>query len=72
MNLNTTKHPLNAHDKEAKTSGVGANALWAGPYDSTGLPKGKGSSSGKDGMIFNNIKPTCQSSPITQRAKGKF
>lgn len=72
MNLEIKKHPRTIHDKEAKTSGVGANALWAGPYDSTGLPKGVGSSSGKNGMIFNNDKPSYSSMPITQKAKGKF
>ena len=72
MNLNMTKHPRSIHDKEAKTSGVGANALWAGPYDSTGLPKGIGSSSGKNGIIFNNAKPSYSAGPITQKAKCKF
>lgn len=72
MNLDLKKHPRSIHDKEAKTSGVGANALWAGPYDSTGLPKGKGSSSGISGIILNNAKPTCSSEPITQKAKGRF
>ena len=72
MNLNITKHPMTTNDKEAALSGVGANALWNGPFDTTALPKGKGSSSGKNGIIFNNIKPTYQSGPITQRAKGKF
>jgi len=56
MNLNTTKHPMSIHDKEAKMSGVGANALWNGPFDTTALPKGRGSSAGKDGIVFNNIK----------------
>lgn len=72
MNLNIKKHPITRDDKEASLSGVGANALWAGPFDTTALPKGKGSSSGKDGIILNNIKPVYQSGPITQRAKGKF
>jgi hypothetical protein len=72
MNLDIKKHPRSIHDKEAKTSGVGANALWAGPYDSTGLPKGKGSSSGKNGIILNNAKPYCKPGPITQRAKASF
>jgi hypothetical protein len=72
MNLDTQKHPRSIHDREAKTSGVGANALWAGPYDSTGLPKGKGDSAGKDGIILNNIKPQYNGAPITQRAKPRF
>jgi hypothetical protein len=49
MNLNAKKHPMTVLDKEAKLSGVGANAVWAGPFDTTSFPKGKGSSSGKDG-----------------------
>lgn len=72
MNLNTQKHPRSIHDREAKTSGVGANALWNGPYDSTGLPKGKGSSSGITGIVLNNDKPSYSPGPITQKAKGKF
>ena len=72
MNLNTRKHPYTRDDREAAMSGVGANALWNGPFDTTALPKGKGSSSGKDGIIFNNVKPVCDPRAITQRAKGKF
>jgi len=60
---------MNIYDKEAALSGVGANALWNGPFDTTAFPKGKGSSNGKDGIIFNNVKPTYKSGPITQRAK---
>jgi len=69
MNINATKHPEVPLDKEGALSGLGANAVWAGPWDSTGYPKGKGSSSGKDGMILNNIKPQYDGRPITQRAK---
>ena len=72
MNLNDKKHPITRFDKEAALSGVGANALWNGPFDTTGLPKGKGNSAGKDGMIFNNVKPVCDPRAITQRAKGKY
>lgn len=72
MNLETKKHSAGLHDAEAKASGVGANALWSGPYNSEGLPKGKGSSSGKDGIILNNAKPHYVSGPITLRAKGRF
>ena len=72
MNLNTKEHPKTIFDKEAKLSGVGANALWNGPFDTTGFPKGKGSSSGKDGIVFNNAKPVCDPRAITQRAKGKY
>jgi hypothetical protein len=72
MNLNVRKHPMTVNDKEAALSGVGANALWNGPFDTTALPKGKGSSSGKDGIILNNIKPNYNGLPITEKAKGRF
>ena len=73
MNLNIKTHPMDSHDKLAKSSGVGANALWNGPFNTDSLPKGKGSSSGKNGIIFNNDKPSCNPSiPITQKAKGRY
>lgn len=72
MNLNTKEHPMTIFDKEAKLSGVGANALWNGPLDTTAFPKGRGSSSGKDGIVFNNVKPVYDPRAITQRAKGKY
>jgi hypothetical protein len=72
MNLNVRKHPMTRDDKEAALAGVGANALWNGPFDNTALPKGKGDSAGKNGMVFNNIKPSYDGRPITQRAKGRF
>jgi hypothetical protein len=72
MNLDIRKHPMTRDDKEAALAGVGANALWNGPFDTTALPKGIGSSTGKNGIIFNNIKPNYKGSPITQRAKGRF
>jgi hypothetical protein len=72
MNLNARKHPITAFDREAKLSGVGANAIWNGPFDTTALPKSKGSSSGKDGIILNTVKPVCDPRAITQRAKGKY
>ena len=72
MNLNIKKHPMDTHDKTAADSGVGANALWNGPFNTGSLLKGKGSSSGISGIIFNNDKPQYDGRPITQRAKGKF
>lgn len=72
MNLNIKKHPITRDDREAAMSGVGANALWNGPFDTTALPKGRGSSSGKDGIIFNNVKPVYDPRAITQRAKGRY
>jgi hypothetical protein len=72
MDLNIKKHPITWDDKEAALQGVGANALWNGPFDTTALPKGRGASNGKDGVIFNNIKPVYNSAPITQKAKARF
>ena len=72
MNIKAKLHPLTEFDKEAKLSGVGANALWSGPLDTTAYPKGKGSSSGITGIIFNNDKPTYKAGPITQKAKQRF
>ena len=72
MILNIKKHPMDSHDKLASDSGVGANALWNGPFNTDSLPKGKGSSSGKDGIILNNDKPTACGCAITQRAKVRY
>lgn len=72
MNLNIRKHPMTRDDREAALAGVGANALWNGPFDTTALPKGVGSSSGKDGIVFNNIKPSYNPQPITQKAKPRL
>ncbi len=72
MNINAKLHPITAFDKEAKMSGVGANALWNGPFDTTGYPKGKGSSSGKNGIKLRFDEPSCNPMPITQKAKGRF
>lgn len=72
MEANIIKHPMDQHDKVASNSGVGANALWNGPFNTDSLPKGKGSSSGKNGIILNNDKPVYAAGPITLRAKGRF
>jgi len=72
MNINAKIHPVTAFDKEAKMSGVGANAIWDGPLDTTGYPKGKGSSSGKNGIKLRFDQPSCSPGPITQRAKNRF
>jgi len=73
MDLKSKVHPMHPLDREAKMSGVGANAIWAGPFDSTGYPKGQGNSSGKNGikLRFDNcIEPN--GLPITQRVKSKI
>ena len=69
MNINVKTHPILPLDIEAKRSGIGANALWNGPLDTTGYAKGKGLSSGKNGIILNNDKPMSCGCPITQKAK---
>ena len=71
MIMNIKDHPILPLDVEAKRSGVGANALWSGPLNTTGYPKGKGSSFGSNGIILSNDKPNACGCPITQRAKGK-
>jgi hypothetical protein len=71
MNVKAKIHPMTPFDNEAKMSGVGANALWDGPFDTTGYPKGKGSSSGKDGIKLRFDQPVCSPEPITQRAKAR-
>lgn len=48
---------------------TGANALWDGPLDTDGFPKGKGSSSGKNGKKLKFDEFKYKSGPITQRAK---
>ena len=71
MNL-PKQHPKFALDREAKMSGVGPTAIWDGPFDSTGYPKGSGSSSGKDGMEISKSECGCSRSammPITQKVK---
>jgi hypothetical protein len=72
MKILDKTHLITPFDKEAKMSGVGANALWNGPLDTTGYTKGKGSSSGKDGIKLRFDQPYCAKGPITQRARGKF
>jgi hypothetical protein len=72
MNINAVKHPMFPLDKEAKMSGVGANAIWDGPLDTTAYPKGKGSSSGKNGIKLRFDDPPYKPGPITMKAKGKY
>ena len=72
MNIKAKLHPVTPFDKEAKMSGVGADALWAGPFDTTGYPKAKGSSSGKNGIKLRFDNPPYSPGPITSKAKCKF
>ena len=49
---------------------VGENAVWDGPIDLTDFPKGKGSSSGKNGLEVLKAPFECgHGTPITSRAK---
>jgi len=66
---NTHTHKIN----EPLQGTVGESHLWDDPIDLNMLPKGKGSSSGKDGLEVS--KYACKPysfEPITQRAKGKI
>lgn len=72
MNIYEKKHPMLPLDKEAKASGLGANALWDGPLNTTGYPKGKGSSSGKNGIKLRLDDPIYKPGPITMKAQGKY
>jgi len=66
---NTHTHKIN----EPLQGTVGESHLWDGPLDLNMLPKGKGSSSGKNGLEIN--KYACKPysfEPITQRAKGQM
>jgi hypothetical protein len=60
--------------KMEKPGVSGLNHLWDGPLDTSAYPKGKGSSSGKNGM---KLKLDCGRGsfipePITQRAKSRM
>lgn len=72
MNINAKMHPMTSFDNEARMAGLGANVLWNGPFDSTAYPKGKGSSSGKNGIKLRFDNPSYKAGPITRRATGKF
>jgi hypothetical protein len=48
---------------------TGANALWNGPLDMDGFPKGRGSSSGKNGIKLKFDELKYKSGPITSRCK---
>lgn len=69
MNINAKKHPMSSYDKEAALNGVGANAIWNGPLDTTAYPKGKGYSAGKNGIKLRFDDPSCEGGSIIQRVK---
>ncbi len=58
MNVKEKKHPIFPLDKEAALNGVGANAIWSGPLDTTAYPKGPGYSAGKDGIKLRFDQPS--------------
>ena len=68
-----TKANINdPHTKKVERPGTsGLNHLWDGPFDTSNLPMGKGSSSGKNGMEVKKYpcKDVNPGLPITQRAK---
>jgi len=72
MKLDRKDRENTFYSKKEALGRVGENVLWDGPFNTEGLPKGMGSSSGKDGIILNNIKPEYNGMPITQKAKPKF
>jgi hypothetical protein len=72
MKILDKTHYITPLDKEAQLSGMGANALWNGPLDTTAYPKGKGYSAGKNGIKLRFDQPTYSVGPITQKAKGRF
>lgn len=68
----TKNNPNDPHLMKVERPKVsGLNHLWDGPLDTTGYPKGIGSSSGKNGIKLK-MDCACDSyspEPITQRAK---
>lgn len=71
MNINAKKHPVSSYDKEASLAGVGANAIWAGPMDTTAYPKAPGYSAGKNGIELRFDNPAYKGGSIIQRVKAK-
>lgn len=56
--------------KNPKLEGeVGESHVWDGPIDLTSFPKGKGSSSGKNGLEVLKYPCDYKAGPITSRAK---
>lgn len=55
--------------KPALEGQVGESHVWDGPLDVNSFPKGKGSSSGKDGMDILKDIPEYKAGPITQKVK---
>lgn len=71
MNINAKKHQVVPLDKEAALNGVGANAIWNGPMDTTAYPKSPGYSAGKDGIELRFDNPTYKGGSIIQRVKAR-
>jgi len=60
------------YGKGAGSKELGIQALWDGPLNTSGMPKGKGRSSGIRGIILDLDKGEYKAGPITQKAKGRF
>tara|TARA_R110000803_G_scaffold76727_1_gene141429 strand:- start:92 stop:271 length:180 start_codon:yes stop_codon:yes gene_type:complete len=54
--------------KNAKAE-AGSNILWDAPFDPSGLPMGKGSSNGLNGMKLKFGKTPYSAGPITSKAQ---
>jgi len=49
----------------------GSNAIWDGPLNMDSMPRGKGSSSGANGIqLLAKNMPMYKAGPITEKAKG--
>ena len=57
--------------KRLYAPGQGSDAIWDGPLDLGSMPKGKGSSSGANGIkLLAHNEAACIPGPITEKAKG--
>jgi hypothetical protein len=51
----------------------GIDAIWDGPLDMSGMPKGKGASNGANGIqLLAKNAPKFKAGPITEIAKGLY
>ena len=71
--MNSINNPNDPHLMKVERPKVsGLNHLWDGPLDTSYYPKGKGSSSGKNGIQLKFDNARCNTAPITQRAKPRM
>jgi hypothetical protein len=71
MDIKAKRHPMWPLDKEASMTGIGANAIWNGPLDTTAYPKSPGNSAGKNGIKLRFDDTKYEMGPITQKAKAR-